>query len=120
MSWLGKLLGTQSTTYQNNAKNEIERVVIVNGEVVDEDTTGNTNAWTDAAWAWFNSRNHNQTVGGNKWEKQSQNTEYHDGHGHVYDFKSQEWTYENTGRTVGQYDMPTYDPNNNGYWDGVG
>jgi hypothetical protein len=93
MSWFG--FGKQSTTWTENQRGEIERVDIVDGEVVD-DINGNTSEWTRRAWEWFYSRNHNQTVGGSKWERRSKNTDdqYHDGKGHAYNFHSQEWTYE--------------------------
>ncbi len=69
MGLLAKLFGTgkQSTTWTANDVGEIVKVEIIDGEVVEE--TGQTDSWTDDAWAFFRSGKHNQSVGGSDWEK---------------------------------------------------
>lgn len=62
------------TLYQPNENGEVEKIETINGEVVNEGHEG-YESFASRAWAWFFSTNHDQTVGGNKWEKSQRATD---------------------------------------------
>jgi hypothetical protein len=63
----------QIIIYKENRQGKIAKFIdgveVIDGEVVNEGHEHEGGSFASRAWAWFFSSNHNQTVGGNEWEK---------------------------------------------------
>ena len=97
MSILNKIFGTGKQVVLYVDKGEW-----VDGVVVDE--SGGEESFAQKAWNWFNSNNHNRTVGGNDWEESYRNPNFQD-RGQVFNPSTGEMEYR---VDCGQNRRPTY------------